>query len=64
MWQALLTLMPDFSKEEYDEEKYPFVKAWMGKLRGEDKIMRVLEGAMSAVQGGEGEWEGFEKYLP
>lgn len=62
MWQSLLTILPNL-KAAYNEDDYPFVKAWMTKMRENKAIAAVIEKAMAASHHG-ADWEGIDKYLP
>ena len=40
-WQRLVPML--LEKEEYDEDRYPRVKQWIGKMTARETFKRILE---------------------
>ena len=48
-WQTIMTMF--LSKDEFNEDDYPHVKEWLGKMTQREAVKKVLESAFKASQG-------------
>lgn len=58
-WQIIFGVFP--AKEEFDQDEYPLVKEWLGKMMAGQKAKDVWHNAQQGDH--QPKWEGFEKYL-